>query len=122
MELGLGVRGYKTHAVKDSRIEYDLGNMSGNHYIVNTSDETLTCYNAQISPFTIGYKYSFLERMAIDIHVGAYASYDFAGKDKIYTSKESHYSGTAGNNDKFEKKKIQSKSAIWTICINTMQV
>lgn len=109
MELGLGVRGYKTHAVKDSRIEYDLGNMSGNHYIVNTSDETLTCYNAQILPFTIGYKYSFLERMAIDIHVGAYASYDFAGKDKIYTSKESHYSGTAGNNDKFEKKKNSIK-------------
>lgn len=47
MELGLGVCGYKTHAIKYSRnrnrtrIKYDLGNMSRNHYIVNTSDETL---------------------------------------------------------------------------------
>ena len=37
---------------------------------------------SKFSPFTIGYRYTFLEKMAADIHLGAYASYDIAGKYK----------------------------------------
>lgn len=32
----------------------------------------------------IGYKYEFLDRMALDVHAGGFVSYDFAGEMKIY--------------------------------------
>lgn len=81
MELAFGTRGYKANA------EWDYGKMSsfGDYLAHNIKNHTtLTAYNVKYAPFIIGYKYTFLERMAVDVHAGAFLSYDFAGKSKYY--------------------------------------
>lgn len=106
MELGLGTRGYKTSA----EYIYDKDNSFGGHdYTRKTSDETFTCYTARFSPFTIGYKYTFLSRMAADIHFGAYASYDFAGNYKIQTTRHRVTSSNYGNQDDFTEESQKYK-------------
>lgn len=82
MELGVATRGYKANA------EWSSGHVSENFgdYIGHTikQNQSLTSYNVNLTPFIIGYKYVFLNRMAVDIHVGGFVSYDFAGKLKVY--------------------------------------
>lgn len=84
MDIKLGTRGYGTDAkyYKNETKKYGIR-------FETAINETfsLTTYNVYLSPFTFGYRYTFLERMAADIHLGIYASYDFAGKGKAYTSK-----------------------------------
>lgn len=78
MELGLGTRGYKTSASWEVGGTNSVGH--GSDYHGRFQDITLNCHTVKLSPFTIGYKYTFLKNMAADLHLGAYASYDFAGK------------------------------------------
>ncbi len=97
MELSLGMRGYKTNATKSSstgaiHTSHGTAGASSN----SVSEMSLVCYNAQLTPLSIGYKYSFLERMAVDLHVGAFVSYDFAGNMKTNYTHDVHY--FAGNN------------------------
>lgn len=80
MELGMTTRGYKTSASWEKSGTSSIS--GGSDYHGKFQDGTTLCHTVKISPFTIGYRYTFLEKMAADIHLGAYASYDFAGKYK----------------------------------------
>lgn len=91
MELGFSTRGYKTNAEWASgHVSETFGDYIGH---VIKEKQTLTAYNVNLVPFTIGYKYTFLDRMAVDVHLGAFVSYDFAGKMKIYNYDWSTSSG-----------------------------
>ena len=92
MNLGLGMRGYKTVAQRygdTGVIGTSHGNAGSN--ATTKSEASLNSYNVQFSPFTIGYKYAFMDRMAVDLHLGAYVSYDFAGNMKSSYVKDVHY-------------------------------
>lgn len=80
MELDMTTRGYKTSASWEKSGTSSIS--GGSDYHGKFQDGTTLCHTVKFSPFTIGYRYTFLEKMAADIHLGAYASYDFAGKYK----------------------------------------
>lgn len=107
MELGLGMRGYKSTATFERSANSSFG---GSDYHKKTQDDILSTYNVQFSPFTIGYKYTFLERMAADIHLGAYASYDFAGNYKVKTT--DHIISTVGGHYRNDYNENESKVKI----------
>lgn len=96
MDLAMGMRGYRS----DSEYHYLIKQSSDvfSDRVDKTEDCTLRSFNARLTPITIGYKYKFLDNMAADVHVGAYASYDFAGNYIKETSEQqwsmhhSHYS------------------------------
>lgn len=62
MDFGVGSRGYK---MDDD--EYDI---------------SLTAHNIQVSPFTFGWKYGLSDDIKLDLHAGAFASFDYTGKMK----------------------------------------
>lgn len=101
MEIGVAMRGYKTEADWGKS---GTSTIAGNSiYDSHTKSETFTlnAYNGQFSPFIIGYKFLFNEQMALDIHVGGFGSYDFAGTLKSETTDHIISSSTYGNrNDK----------------------
>lgn len=66
MELGVGTRGGKYKAEGGGEEE----------------KAGILTHNVKYSPFTFGYKYSLTDDIQFDGHIGAYASYDFAGKAK----------------------------------------
>lgn len=68
MELGIGSRGF-SYEENDNEPGYE----SSTEYNVST-------WNVKYSPFTFGYKYSFTDDFKLDGHVGAFVSYDFAGR------------------------------------------
>lgn len=96
MELGVGMRGYKTE------VDWTYGASSsvsgGYDYHSISMKETLNAYNVQFSPINIGYKYIINDNMAVDIHVGGFASYDFAGKCKIENNDHYYSTSKYGNN------------------------
>lgn len=63
MEAGLGSRGFK--AGDD---EYD---------------QSFMAHNVQASPFTFGWKYNVADAVALEAHLGAFLSCDYAGKLKV---------------------------------------
>lgn len=63
MDLGLGSRGFK----------------SGE----NDYEEKLVAHNVQWSPFTLGWKYEVVNDLKVDVHLGAYVGFDYAGKFKF---------------------------------------
>ena len=65
MDLGIGTRGFSHEC-----------------YAQGTSklNEKLNSHNVKFSPVTFGYKHELFDQFSIDIHVGGYFSYDFAGK------------------------------------------
>lgn len=75
MEFGLGSRGYT-----DTSTEYDY-------------KETLSAYNAVVSPFNFGWKYEVVDGLKVDAHLGAYVSYDFTGKFKYEDDGETEECG-----------------------------
>lgn len=107
MELTLGTRGYKTSAVFERSASSSVS--GGSDYHKKVVDEKLSTYNVQLSPITIGYKYTFLERMAADIHVGAYAAYDFAGNYTVLTEDIIHSTGKYGSQNKHTSDKEKVK-------------
>lgn len=62
MELGLGSRGFALD-VKEGSDKYML-------------------HNIRFSPFTFGYKYALTDDIQLDGHLGAFVSFDYAGKSK----------------------------------------
>ncbi len=62
MEYGFGTRGYKASIKNDKE---------------DTTSKLLS-HNFKISPFTLGFKYGFTDKLKVDAHLGAYASCDFA--------------------------------------------
>lgn len=98
MELGAGMRGYKTEAEKsNSGSVPSAGRYS--YYSITTDTNELNVFNAQISPFNIGYKHLFNDMLAVDVHVGGFASYDFAGEfESRYTYNMSSTSQHGGSN------------------------
>lgn len=63
MDFGLGSRGYK--------FKYD------------DYETKLIAHNVQWSPFTLGWKYEVINDLKVDVHLGAYAAFDYAGKIKL---------------------------------------
>lgn len=81
MDLGIATRGYKSAAEWYSgKVSSTFGDYIG-HRI--KEDVSLTAYNVNFTPFKLGYKYTFLKRMAVDVHLGGFVSFDFAGTYKI---------------------------------------
>ena len=81
MELGVAMRGYKGEANWSYRASSSISGGYDSHTKAQTI--TLNAFNAQFSPINIGYKFLLNDKMAIDVHVGGFASYDFMGKYKI---------------------------------------
>ncbi len=98
MELGVAMRGYKTEANWSRTAS---SKVSGGYDSHTKSEElTLNTFNAQLSPINIGYKYIINNKMAVDVHVGGFASYDFAGNLKSETYDHVYVTGNYGTNDK----------------------
>lgn len=83
--LGVGTRGCKEEYTQSYSATSSVSGGHDSHTRVTTY--TLTSYNVFVNP-TIGYKFMFCKNMALDVHVGGFFSYDFAG-----TSKQSVYNG-----------------------------
>lgn len=99
MELGLSTRGYKTSSSWEKSFTSAVS--GGYDYHGKFQDLKLLCHTVKFSPFTIGYRYTFLNNMAADIHLGGYASYDYAGKLKSdYTDHIVSTSKYGNRNDK----------------------
>ncbi len=81
MELEFGTRGYKANALWSKTSTSSFGDVISHTRKQNT---TLSAYNVNLTPITIGYKYTFLSRMAVDVHASAFAGFDFAGQFKTY--------------------------------------
>lgn len=98
MELGVAMRGYKTEANWSYGASSKVSGGYDSHTKAQT--QTLNAFNAQLSPINIGYKFLLNDKMAVDVHVGGFASYDFMGKLK--TGNEDHVYSTSknGNNIK----------------------
>lgn len=101
MELGLGTRGYKANAEwSKSSVSSGWGDVISHTVKQNI---TLCTYNVEYHPFIFGYKYQFLQRMAVDIHASAFTSFDFAGKSTVY-----NYDYQQSSNTPREKEKSNS--------------
>lgn len=117
MELSLAMRGYGYDASK--YVTADNVQMGAYHHVNWQQVYSLKTYTVQLTPITVGYRYSFLERMAAEVHVGGFASYDFAGNNKfdnikvtnswstgvygkpgsITKDESSYFSGSIGDNE-----------------------
>lgn len=103
MELGAGMRGYKTEAEKSN--SGSVPSAGNYHSYARTTDTSeLNAFNSFFSPINIGYKYLFNDMLAVDVHVGGFASYDFAGKLKTrhtynMTSTSQHGSGSQSKDE-----------------------
>lgn len=99
MELGMASRGYTSSSSWEKSGSSAIS--GGTDYHGKFQDESMLCHTVKFSPFTIGYRYTFLEKMTADIHLGAYASYDIAGKYKRdYTDHIISTSKYGNRNDK----------------------
>lgn len=75
MELGIGTRG------ASFKYEFDETYTDGERY--SESEKTsLSAWNIKYSPFTFGYKYGITNDIKLDVHLGAFISYDFTKKWK----------------------------------------
>lgn len=93
MELELTQRGYKTEVGGSKSYESSAGGHSNNNVSYSNTSQVLT-HSVSLSPFNFGYRYKFLKRMAVDVHLSPYASFDFAGKMKWDNSKSNYSYGT----------------------------
>lgn len=76
MEFGLGSRGYSASYEYSDEDWWEK------------QDEKLVAHNVRVSPFIIGYKYQLSDNVALDAHLGAFASFDYVGKYRIEGSDE----------------------------------
>lgn len=98
MDLGVAMRGYKAEADWSYGASSKISGGYDSH--TKSQTQTLNAYNAQLSPINIGYRYVINDNMAVDVHVGGFASYDFAGKLKNETYDHIYITSKYGNNDK----------------------
>jgi hypothetical protein len=70
MELGFGSRGASAKTADGDDDYYE------------NSHQHIATWNLKYSPFTFGYKYAINTAIKLDVHLGAYVSYDFAGSGK----------------------------------------
>lgn len=98
MELGVAMRGYKGEA----NWNYGASSSVSGGYDSHTRAQTiaLNAFNAQLSPINIGYKFLLNDKMAIDVHVGGFASYDFMGKYKSEYEDHVYITSRYGSNAK----------------------
>ena len=109
MELGAGMRGYKTEATKKGNASVQS---AGNWKLSSTTTDevSLNAFNAHFTPIMIGYKFVLNDNFALDIHIGGYGSYDFAGDlksehhSRIYTT--SQHGGSNQSKDESNSAKI----------------
>lgn len=98
MELGAGMRGYKTEAIKNGSASVpSAGNWKSSGTI--TDKTTLYAFNAQLIPIMVGYKYLINDNIAIDVHVGGFGSYDFWGELKSEHSSRIYITSDHGNSN-----------------------
>jgi len=97
MELGVAMRGYKTQSNWSSSASSKISGGYDSH--TKSQTETLNAFNAQLTP-NIGYKFLLNDNMAIDVHIGGFASYDFAGKLKTESEDHVYITSKYGNNIK----------------------
>lgn len=93
MELGIGTRGF-TMKYDESEVDPDDD--------FETNAKMMT-WNVKYSPFTFGYKYTLTDDIKLDAHIGAFVSYDFAGKKLSYEETDG---------DKWELKDDELKDAL----------
>ena len=98
MDLGVAMRGYRTEADWSYNGVNTIGKGTDSH--TKSQTQTLCTYNAQLSPINIGYRYVINDNMAVDVHVGGFASYDFAGKLKDEMEDHIYSTSKYGNNIK----------------------
>lgn len=98
MEIGVAMRGYKTEASWSYGASSSISGGYDSH--TKSQTQTLNAFSAQFSPINIGYRYVINDNMAVDIHVGGFASYDFAGKLKNESNDHIYLTGKYGTNDK----------------------
>ncbi len=108
MELELTTRGYKTSASWEKRATSSIS--GGSDYHGKFQDNRLLCHTVKFSPFTIGYRYTFLKNMAADVHLGAYASYDYVGNYK--TDYTDHIVSTSKYGNRNDKKTTSAKTKL----------
>lgn len=98
MELGVATRSYKGEA----NWGYGASSSVSGGYDSHTKAQTITlnAFNAQFTPICIGYRHIINDNMAVDIHVGGFASYDFAGKYKSEYEDHVYSTSKYGNNIK----------------------
>lgn len=77
MELGIGTRGFSTKYTEKDAYDGDY-----------ESKGSMLAWNVKYSPFTFGYKYSLTDDVKLDAHIGAFVSYDFAGKKISYSDND----------------------------------
>lgn len=101
MELGVAIRGYKGEAAWNYGA---LSSVSGGYDSHTRAQRIiLNAFSAQFSPINIGYKLLLNENMAVDVHVGGFASYDFAGKFKSEYEDRAYSTSKYGNSIKDTK-------------------
>lgn len=108
MELGFMTRGYETSASWEHRSSSSV--TGGYDYHGKFQDNRLMCHTVKFSPFTIGYRYTFCKRMAADVHLGAYASYDYVGNYK--TDYTDHIISSSKYGHRNDKKTTSTKTKI----------
>ncbi len=77
MDLALGMRGYTMEAKKYTTA--DNAQMGAYNHRNRQQIYSIKAYTVRLTPITVGYRYSFLKRMAAEVHLGGFVSYDFAG-------------------------------------------
>lgn len=98
MDLGMSMRGYETEASWDIYATSSVSGGYDSHY--KSEKSTLIAFSAQLTPINIGYRYIINDKMAVDVHVGGFASYDFAGKLETETRDHIFITGKYGTNNK----------------------
>lgn len=91
------MRGYKTEVDWSYSSNSSFGGYDSHK---KSQSETLNAFNVQLSPINVGYRYIINDKMAVDVHVGGFASYDFAGKYKISSEDHVYSTSSYGNNIK----------------------
>lgn len=67
MEFGLGTRGAKNEMETESSYVYK---------------QSYVAHNIKLTPLLFGYKYAFSDVLSLDVHLGAFGGFAYAGKGK----------------------------------------
>lgn len=85
MELGIGTRG---GGFKEAYEESENYPGEDPEFESGWDKSYGTTWAVKYSPITLGYKYAITDQIKLDAHIGAYLSYDFAGKKMKFSDSE----------------------------------